>query len=296
MAAADFNNDRLLDLFVSGSNRMFVANEGGTFTEMAGDVFAWEIHGEEDDVAGVSVADIDRDGWMDLAVGHHYNSTVDSGTRVPVRVYLNRGNNEDGFPRFEDITTEAGLPGLETKGPHVELNDFDNDGWPDLLVSASAAEGSAPAVFRHSGLENGVPRFETPEGLGSAQYWVAAPTADFNRDGRLDVFLVEWEPALPSLLLRNETQSGNWLQVSVGPEHGFGIGWRVSVFDGDALIGSREITVTQGYSAGVSPVAHFGAGETATLRVTLEPPGSSEVFTLDDIAVNQHLRYPAGCG
>lgn len=295
VAASDFTNDGRLDLFVGGSNRLFIGDENG-FTEAPSDVFQWEVYGNEDDVAGVSVADLNRDGWLDLAIGHHYNSTVDFGEKVPVRIYLNRGSGPDGLPIFDDVTHETGLPGLPTKAPHVELNDFDNDGWPDLLTSASASEGAEAAVFRHEGLEGDVPQFSSPSGLGSSQYWVSAPTADFNQDGRLDFFLLEWEPALPSLLMRNDTDAGNWLQVSIDAGHGFGLGWRVEVHDGSSLIGAREVTVTQGYSAGVSPVAHFGLGHLDEVRVTLKPPGTDESISLGTIDANQHVRYPGGCG
>lgn len=288
VAVADFDDDGLADIFVAGSNRLFLSDEPGSFTEADSSMFEWETYGEEDDVAGVSVADVNRDGLLDLAVGHHYNSTVDFGEEVPIRLYLNEGEG-----RFRDVTEDAGLTGLPTKAPHVELNDFDNDGWPDLFTSASAGEG--PAVFRHQGLEDGVPRFATPSGLGDPQYWVAAPSADYNRDGRLDVFLVEWEPSLPSLLLRNETASGNWLEVSVGSEHGSGLGWRVEVLDGDAIIGAREITVTQGYSAGVLPFAHFGLADLDEVDVRLTPRGDQDPILIESVMANQHVRWPAGC-
>lgn len=288
VAVADFDGDRLADIFVGGSNRMFLSDGPGVFTEADSSVFEWETYGDEDDVAGVSVADVNRDGLLDLAIGHHYNSTVNYGEEVPVRLYLNEGEG-----RFRDATEEAGLTPLPTKAPHVELNDFDNDGWPDLLTSASA--GNGPALFMHDGLENGVPRFASLSGLGDPQYWVAAPSADYDRDGRLDVFLVEWEPSLPSLLLRNETESGNWLEVSVGPEHRSGLGWLVEVLDGDTIIGAREITVTQGYSAGVSPIAHFGLGDLDEVDVRLTPRGDAETILVEDVSGNQHLRWPAGC-
>ena len=234
VVAADFDLDGLQDIFVAGSNRLFLSDGPGQFEEAGGDVFDWEPLGEEDDVAGASAADVNRDGLLDLAVGHHFNSTVENGKRVAVRLYLNLGEGE-----FRDVTEAAGLVPLPTKGPHVGLNDFDNDGWPDLLTSASSEAG--PAIFMHQGVKDGIPHFSAPERLGE-HYWVAAPTVDYDRDGRLDVFLLEWEPALPSLLLRNETAGGNWLEVSVGPEHDHGIGWRVEVHEDGVLIGAREIT------------------------------------------------------
>ncbi|MGH3650062.1 MAG: CRTAC1 family protein, partial [Acidimicrobiia bacterium] len=182
---------------------------------------------------------------------------------------------------------------LPTKAPHVELNDFDNDGWPDLLTSAAAGDG--PAIFTHQGLEDGVPRFSTPQAPGP-QYWTAAPAADYDRDGRLDVFLLEWEPSLPSLLLRNETETGNWLEVSVDGDNGFGLGWRIEVHDVDELIGAREITVTQGYAAGVLPFAHFGLGDREEVTVRLVPPGGADPIVLEAVTANQHIRWPGGCG
>jgi hypothetical protein len=301
VAVADLNRDRHSDIFVAGSNRLFVANGDGTFREADSSVFAWDYFGNEDDVAGVSVADANRDGMLDLLVGQHFNSTVDDGARVPVRLYLNRGVNGSNDPQFEDVTEAAGLVGLPTKAPHVELNDLDNDGWPDVVTTASAEEGSAPAVFRHLGLEGDVPRFAAPRSLGSPQYWVAGPTADVDRDGRLDILLVEWEPSLPSLLLRNESASGHWLEVSAGPENRFGIGWRAEVYraggagDPAALHGAREITVTQGYSAGVAPIAHFGLGDLAEVDIVLIPPGEGDVITATNVPADQHIRLPQGC-
>lgn len=296
VAVGDLTGDRRQDIFVAGSNQLFVA-EGAGFRAADSSVFAWPPIGEEDLVTGASIADINRDGMLDIAVGHHFNSTIDNGASVPVRLFLNRGDAQ-----FEDVTEASGLVGLPTKGPHVELNDIDNDGWPDLLTTASAHDGTRPAVFRHGGLEGDIPAFSTPEGLGSPQYWVAGPTADIDRDGRLDVFLVEFEPALPSLMLRNETASGHWLEVSVGHELGSGLGWRVEVYeagaagDGAALLGAREITTTQGYSAGVAPIAHFGLGDHETVDVRLIPPGDAEPVVLAGLTADQHLRYPSGCG
>ena len=296
VAVGDVTGDRRQDIFVAGSNQLFVA-DGESFRPTDSSVFAWPPIGEEDLVTGASIADVNRDGMLDIAVGHHFNSTVDDGASVPVRLFLNRGEAQ-----FEEVTEAAGLVGLPTKGPHVELNDMDNDGWPDLIATASAGDGTRPAVFRHTGLNGDIPTFSTPEGLGSPQYWVAGPTADIDRDGRLDVFLVEFDPSLPSLMLRNETASGHWLEVSVGHESGHGIGWRVEVYeagaagDPSALLGAREITTTQGYSSGVAPVAHFGLGESERVDVRLVAPGDSDPVVLADVGADQRLRYPTGCG
>ncbi len=256
VGVSDLTGDGHADLFLAGSNRLFVADGDGTFHEADASVFRWPTYGGEDDVTGVAIDDVNRDGLPDIVLGQHYNSTVDFGQRVPVRLYLNEGANDAGDPVFRDVTEESGLVGLPTKAPHVELADLDNDGWPDILTTASTGDGSRPVVFRHLGLQDGVPRFSAPQDLGTPHYWITGPTADVDRDGRLDVLLIEIDPTRASPLLHNETASGDWLEVAVDPELGGGIGARVSVYrqgglgDPVELLGIRDIVASQGYTAG----------------------------------------------
>ena len=298
LATGDLNNDGSTDLFVAGSNRLF-AGTGSGFTEEPGAVGDWETFGPEDDVSGAAIADVNRDGWLDLVVGHHFNSTVDRGSSVPVRLYLNETSDPGGPIELRDVTDTAGLTELPTKAPHVEIADMDNDGWPDIVTSASASEGSAPAVFRHLGLEGGVPQFAPPEGLGSPQYWVTGPTSDIDRDGRLDLLAVEWEPALPSIMFMNQTESGNWLQVSVSSALG-GVGSRVEVYEEgkagevDALLGARELTASLGYTAGVELMAHFGLGGENAVDVVVTSPGSDPV-SLSAVAANSRIDVGGDC-
>jgi hypothetical protein len=294
VATADFDGNGFTDLFVSGSNRLFLAGETG-FTEAEGAIAPWEVFGEEDDVAGAAAADVNRDGLTDLVVGQHYNSTVDRGTEVPVRLYLNGGGG-DGAVVFDDVTEQAGLIGLPTKAPHVQLEDLDNDGWLDIITTASAGDGTLPAIFHGSGLEQGIPHFEVPEGLGSDQYWVAGPTTDLDRDGRLDLFLVEWEPSLPSITLHNETASGHWLQISVSLP-GDGVGSLVEVYepgsmgDPDALLAHRQITIGEGYAAGREPFVHVGLGDLDRADVRLILP-DGEVIEQPETEVDRRIALP----
>ena len=299
VATADVDGDSDVDLFVAGDNRLFL-DVGDRFEEAAGP-FQWPPIGDEDDPAGAAFGDVDRDGRMDLVIGQHFNSTLDFGVPAPVRLFLNR-TEPGGEVTFEEITDAAGLLPLPTKAPHVEIVDMDNDGWPDIVTSASSADGTRPAVFRGLGIQDGLPRFDPPEGLGDAQYWVAAPAADVDLDGRLDLFLVEFEPSLPSYLMRNESASGNWLEVSVGEEAGGGIGAHVFVYAPaesssapNRLLGSAGITASRGYSAGVPAIAHFGLGEIDTVDVVVRLPGGREL-SISGVSANRHIRLPGGCG
>jgi hypothetical protein len=297
--AADFNGDHKPDLFVGDSNKLFV-NTGGKFRAVdTGTTFTWKTYGVEDDVAGVAVGDINRDGRPDLVLGQHFNSTEGEGQSVPIRVYLNKGD-KDGDPQFEDVTEKAGIPSFPTKAPHVELIDIDNDGYLDILATASIASGSKPAILRQERRDNGVPVFAGVSGLGDDRYWVTGATGDMDCDGRVDVFVVAIAPDQPSLLLRNETPSGHWLGISIGSKPHPAVGTLVEVFKAggidrpDDLLLHQEVTTDVGYAGGAAPVVHAGLGDVTKVDVRITTPGADAPVVLRDVAVDRMLRYPAG--
>ena len=138
------------------------------------------------------------------------------------------------------------------------------------------------------------PQFRATKGAASAQYWVAAPVLDFDRDGRLDVFALEWEPALPSIAFLNESDSGHWLEVSIGlPGRGVGSVVTVKSLDGD-LIGRQEVVVATGYSSAHQAIARFGLGGNTSVFVSLVTPDGDEV-DLGIVEPDVHIRWPSGC-
>jgi len=286
-AAGDLNGDNSPDL--ATSTAIFV-NEGGlSFTEVTPDDYAAIPIGEEDDAAGVALGDLNRDGLSDIVVGQHYRAAVEFDSEVAVRVFLNTGGEDVAF---DDVTGIAGLTPLPTLAPHVQVADIDNDSWPDILTSASAGDGATLAVYRNLGGSDLA--FEMSDGLGSDQYWIGAPIVDIDRDGRLDVFAVEWEPALPSIMFRNAGDSGHWLEVSIGgPGRGVGTLVRVATTDG-TFTGQQEISVGGGYSSGRLPVAHFGLGQDTVVDISIKLPDGT-VTELPNITADQHLRWPEGC-
>lgn len=297
-AIADLNDDGRPDFFIGHSNRLFLSTPDGLYEEPAAlrNLFAWDpLHGE-DWPCGAAFGDLDRDGDLDMVLGIHCETARN-------RLYLNEGL-EEGVPRFRDATSEVGLPeSVPQKCPHVEIQDFDNDGWPDLYFSAAwrDADGAVtPLIFRHLGLQNGVPRFAPPREIGSPMvYYASAPSCDYDGDGRMDLFLVNWFADDHCHLLRNEATSGHWLDVTV-EGHTFnrmGIGSRVHVYesgragDPDGLLGMQELNIGTGYASGHVAVAHFGLGEVDAVDVVVRfPTGATRV--VDDIAVDQRLHVP----
>src|SRR5205085_11755001 len=139
---------------------------------------------------------------------------------------------------FREVTKEAGLADLvPAKCPHVEFQDFDNDGWPDLYVSAAwIVEGKVvPLVYHHEGLKDGIPQFKSPRSLKEKMvYYPAGPSGDYDNDGRLDLFLVNWFSGRSCVLLHNESPKRRWLDVQVVGKtmNRMGIGAKVTLKKG----------------------------------------------------------------
>ena len=232
-------------------------------------------------------------------------------------LYLNKGLNSKGNPIFQDVTATAGLPSVAARNGDVNINDYDNDGWPDIAAGVAVSR-TRPALFRSLGLTNGVPHFAVPAGVGEVKdaadaqgqshHGLPVAAADYDKDGRLDVFFdFFFNDVDGQLLLRNETSSGHWLSVSLGRALGGGIGAKVSVYragglgNKSALIGQREIAATDGYTAGVTDDAHFGLGANTVVDVrVMLPPDSRHLATngvvdLTNVQADQYLRLPSGC-
>ena len=328
VAAADVNNDGWPDFFLANGgngNRLFLNDKGGKFTEAAGshEVFAWLDSKGDDMCCGVTIGDLNRDGLLDVILAQHFSTPWKQ--EVPNRVYINRGIKE-GVPKFEEVTGKIGLVPLPMKSPHVEIQDFDNDGWPDIYFSTVkfGPQGEPhPFIFKHTGLKDGLPQFRCDvhgvndfpnaeelaiKGTGvffdkmiadhRIVYMAPGPTADYNRDGKLDMLLANWWVAGRSLLLKNETPGGHWLDVSVkgsGKLNTQGIGARVMVYpagklgDAGSLLACREIAVGFGYASGQEAIAHIGLGAAEACDVEVILPHSQGKIEQRGVKADQRL-------
>ncbi|MDQ3842848.1 MAG: VCBS repeat-containing protein [Bacteroidota bacterium] len=141
----DFNNDGLPDIYFAGnmvSNKLYL-NKGSLkfqdITATAG------VSGEGKWCTGVSVVDINADGWLDIYVCATF--LKDPGKRTNL-LYINQGNNKQGIPTFKESAKSYGIAddGYSTQGVFF---DYDNDGDLDLYVLTNTLDDpKTPIQFR----------------------------------------------------------------------------------------------------------------------------------------------------
>src|SRR5262249_27700443 len=129
-------------------------------------------------------------------------------------------------------------------------------------------------------------------------YMAAGASGDYDRDGRLDLLLPNWWLEGRTLLLRNETPGGNWLDVRVEGSKGvnrMGIGSRVKVYPAGklgvaaALLGDREISIGYGYCSGQEAIAHFGLGKEETVDLEIILPHNKGKVMQKSVKANQRV-------
>ena len=128
---------------------------------------------------GCAFLDYDNDGWMDIFLVNSGPSDFWKPTK-PVRNALYK-NNRDGT--FTDVTEKAGVCGSYF-GMGVAVGDYDNDGWPDLFVTAYGR--STLYKNNHDGTFTDV---TVHAGVAAPGWTTSAVWFDYDNDGRLDLFV-----------------------------------------------------------------------------------------------------------
>ncbi|MFN0274822.1 MAG: FG-GAP-like repeat-containing protein [Chitinophagales bacterium] len=185
MMQTDYNNDNNLDIFILRGawhgvfgiipNSLLRNNGDGTFTDVTYETGLFSCHPTQT----ATWADFNNDGWLDLFIGNEASKKGD--TRNDCELYI----NDHGM--FKNVAAEAGAnKNSFIKG--VTSGDYDNDGDPDIYISAN-------------GFKNYLLRNDTKKGTMqlkftdvSEQAGVKGPMKsfpcmffDYNNDGWLDI-------------------------------------------------------------------------------------------------------------
>lgn len=296
----DVNGDSWPDVFFAHSTELYINNTDGTFRKSKQQFIDEKKKepfrkGNTLWTCGANTGDLNGDGLIDFVVGEHFHK--DSVHRI--YVFLNKGNDNFNNPIFENVTDKVGIRNATSKQPHVEVEDLDNDGDMDILISSRDN-----FFYTNTGKdENGLPIFKGP-GKSNAptdglDYWPAGTLFDFDRDGKLDFVAPQWYAYETSPLLKNITKGANnyiTLKLDIASEKNRnGVGATIKLYKPgnanmpESLIGTKVISVSNGYSAGSTSEAHFGTPGLKMVDVIVEMPCEGAKYKLSNLNTRNYL-------
>ena len=253
VAVGDYDNDGKLDLFVTGyGGNALYRNLGGCKFEDVSEKAGVRGGGFS---TGAAWGDYDRDGNLDLFVSRYVHVDINrlpasgsnkfclyKGLQVQCGpwglegesdlLYHNRG---DGT--FEEVSQKAGVHNqVGYYGLGVMWSDYDNDGWPDLLVANDSVpnylyHNDRNGTFSEVGMLSGVSLSGDGTQLGN----MGVDFADYDHSGRFSLFISTFQEQ-PKALWRNLGANGfedvSW-QSGVGRPSYSDVCWGTSFFDMD---------------------------------------------------------------
>ena len=262
VASGDFDNDGFPDLFVNGigSHRLYRNRGDGTFAECG------SAAGLDSDHWGTSAAffDYDGDGLLDLYVCHYGVWSLETnrfcGDRARgIRIFCNPTAIEpaphllfhnEGDGTFVDASEPAGVGGRLGRGQGVVAADVNGDGLIDFYVANDLHPNwlflnSGNGTFEEIGEESGT----ATDFQGRVQAGMGVDAADMNRDGRLDLFVTNYEGEHNAYY----ENLGDHLFQDLSRNRGLAaesipwVGWGTALADLD-LDGWPDVVVTNGHT------------------------------------------------
>lgn len=197
----DFNNDGLVDIYFSANmvaNKLYLNKGSLKFADVTN---AAGVTGEGRWCTGVSVIDINADGWLDIYVAATF---LEDSLRRRNLLYINEGLNEEGIPVFKEMADQYGIAdtGYSTQGYFF---DYDKDGDLDLYVvtntlqdpkttiryRAKITDGTAmnnDRLYRNNGNKT-FTDVTREAGIMIEGWGHAASISDINSDGWPDIYV-----------------------------------------------------------------------------------------------------------
>jgi hypothetical protein len=130
--------------------------------------------------SGVGLIDYDNDGWLDIYLVNGSTFNALDGQQEPPHSALFH-NNHDGT--FTDVAAKAGVTN-DRWGFGVAISDYDNDGWPDILVTNWGKNR-----LYHNNHDGTFTDVAEKAGVTLGNWSAGATWGDYDGDGRLDLFI-----------------------------------------------------------------------------------------------------------
>jgi hypothetical protein len=261
VAVGDYNNDGFPDVLITciGQNRLFRNTGKGTFLEVTR---ASGLSGRQAFSTSALWFDYDRDGLLDLFVcnyvrwspEHDVFCSLDGKHKSYCTPEAYRGDtcwlfHNRGDGTFEDVTATCGVFDSSSKSLGVAMLDYDQDGWPDLLV----ANDTQPNKL-YQNLRNGKFKDVAVEaGLafsieGKARAGMGLDVADFENSGKSGIAITNFDNEMIGLY--RAVRAGTYDDISIAAGIGLpsknSLGFGCSFLDVD-LDGSLDLIVANGH-------------------------------------------------
>jgi len=260
VAAGDYNNDGYPDLLITcvGQNRLFKNTGKGTFVDVTK---SSGLGGRQALSTSAIWFDFDRDGLLDLFVcnyvkwspEHDVFCSLDGKNKSYCTPEAYRGetcwlfrNRGDGS--FEDVTASSGVFDSSSKSLGVAMLDYDQDGWPDLLVANDTQpnklyRNQRNGTFKDVAVEAGI-AFSAE---GKARAGMGVDVADFDNSGTPGVAITNFDNEMIGLY---RVSNGNFADVAtqsgVGLPSKNTLGFGCVFLDAD-LDGALDLAVVNGH-------------------------------------------------
>ena len=260
VAVGDYNNDGYPDILITcvGQNRLFKNTGKGTFVDVTK---SSGLGGRQALSTSAIWFDFDRDGLLDLFVcnyvkwspEHDVFCSLDGKNKSYCTPEAYRGetcwlfrNRGDGS--FEDVTASSGVFDSSSKSLGVAMLDYDQDGWPDLLVANDTQpnklyRNQRNGTFKDVAVEAGI-AFSAE---GKARAGMGVDVADFDNSGTPGVAITNFDNEMIGLY---RVSNGNFADVAtqsgVGLPSKNTLGFGCVFLDAD-LDGALDLAVVNGH-------------------------------------------------
>jgi enediyne biosynthesis protein E4 len=260
VAVGDYNNDGFPDIFITcvGQSRLFRNTGKGTFVDVTK---ASGLAGKQGLSSSAVWFDYDRDGFLDLFVCNYVRWSAETDVFCSLDgknksyctpeayrgdtcwLYHNRGNGT-----FEDVTASSGVFDSSSKSLGVAVMDYDQDGWPDLLVANDTQPNKLyrnlhNGKFRDVAVEAGL-AFSTE---GKARAGMGVDVADFENSGKVGIVITNFDNEMIGLYrFAGRGYDDVAMQTGLGAASRNTLGFGCVFFDVD-LDGLPDIAIANGH-------------------------------------------------